>query len=132
MPRCETCKQFRSIDESDPEVEEIEIDEDGTSVTLSVRIVNTCVECGEGLTEALLEMEHTIDTPLVHTTTCTKAEYDIEATDVTRTTRTEGKSTRAPKFYGALVICKISCMTCEAHMTVDIMDDIKASEMDIV
>ena len=56
MARCSSCNKFVSFDESEPEVNNLEVDEDG-HVTAEVRIVNACAECGEELTEANLEAE---------------------------------------------------------------------------
>ncbi len=52
--RCPDCNKFVSMEVSDPEVDTLEVDTDGT-VNITVRIVRTCAECGTELKEATLE-----------------------------------------------------------------------------
>jgi hypothetical protein len=58
--RCPDCNKFVSFDEADPEVNDLDVSDNG-SVTASVRIVNTCAECGTELKEAMLELEESPD-----------------------------------------------------------------------
>lgn len=55
--RCPDCQKFVSFDtERDPEDLDLTVDDEG-SVSGSVRIVNACQECGQDLTEAVLDVE---------------------------------------------------------------------------
>jgi hypothetical protein len=55
MPRCESCNKFVSLDEQEPEVQGVDLQE--TTVSASVRIANACADCGTDLREATLDME---------------------------------------------------------------------------
>lgn len=56
--RCPGCEKFVSLEMGDPEVQDSNVDTDGT-VTITVRIVRTCADCGEEMKEATLEMTTT-------------------------------------------------------------------------
>src|SRR4051812_457683 len=54
--RCPDCQKFVSFDtDTEPEID-VDVDDDGT-VSGTVRIVNTCSECSQELTEANLDVE---------------------------------------------------------------------------
>jgi len=130
MPRCSECKKFVSLDENEPEVNDVDIDEEG-HITATVRIVNVCAECGEELTEAELVIESDFDlTTIEHTKECTAPEITIDEGVCERITRSEGKGRAAKKFYGAMLTCKVYCTYCEASQDVEIQDDIQASAME--
>jgi hypothetical protein len=58
--RCPDCNKFVSYDESNPEVEgDPEVTEDG-DVTVSVRVVLPCAECGQELKDCTLELTGSI------------------------------------------------------------------------
>jgi hypothetical protein len=54
--RCPDCNKFVSFEERDPEVQSLEVDEDG-NVRAEIRLVNACSECGTELKEANFELE---------------------------------------------------------------------------
>jgi len=58
--RCPDCNKFVSFEENEPEVESIDVDGD-RNVTATVRIVNSCGECGQELKEATLDMEKSFE-----------------------------------------------------------------------
>ena len=59
--RCPDCNKFVGNEENEPEVESVEVDDEG-HVNAEVRIVNACAECGTDLTEATLSMDGEADT----------------------------------------------------------------------
>lgn len=128
MARCNNCNKFVSIEEQDPEVNGLEVDDDG-NVTAEVRIVNACADCGDELTETTFNMEGKVD--LDHNSQPGK-EHELSAEedgDSERTTRTEGKGRGLRTFYGAALECEVTC-TCGATSTLRLSDDIQASRMD--
>lgn len=53
---CDQCQKFVSFDtEQEPELD-LSVDDEGV-VTGNARIVNTCADCGQELTEATLDVE---------------------------------------------------------------------------
>jgi hypothetical protein len=60
--RCPDCRKFVSFEESEPEINELQVDADG-NVTANVHITNNCADCSQELTEANFDMEadHTDD-----------------------------------------------------------------------
>ena len=63
--RCPDCSKFVSFEEQDPEVDGLEISEDG-QITGSVRIVNGCAECSTELTESNFDIDVSIEVPKGH------------------------------------------------------------------
>lgn len=61
MARCPDCNKFVPMDQGDPEVNDVNVD--GNTVTVSVRLVNNCGECGTELTEASVDGEAEFDMP---------------------------------------------------------------------
>jgi len=54
--RCPDCNKFVGYDEADPEVNSLEVDDEG-QVSAEVRIVNCCQDCGNELKEANFQFE---------------------------------------------------------------------------
>jgi hypothetical protein len=130
MPRCNQCNKFVSLEEEDPEIEELEVDEDGC-VTGSVRIVNNCGECGDGLREATLEIDadHS-EAVKAHKCDKKKDGLEIEQGDAERTQKTEGKGRGMKTFYGASVSYEINCACGETIVEHTWEDHVQASGMD--
>ena len=136
--RCPDCNKFVSFDEADPEVNTLEINEDGV-VTAEVRIVNNCAECGTELKEATLEMEHD------HSAECEEHKGDghelsVEESSSERDSRsgyfkkgvfTPAYGRYAKTLYSATVSYVITC-SCSDEWKVegDVSDEIQASHMD--
>jgi hypothetical protein len=147
------------MDQSDPEVDNIEVSQDGT-VTCEVRIVLTCADCGTDLKESTLEMsaesafaEHVADCKLAakdkaadkadeaaeKATDAPETEDegededhtpDVEETGTEATSRTEGKGRGTRTFYGAHVSWKVTCSCGEYAEEGEFSDDVQASSMD--
>lgn len=136
MARCGSCNKFVGFEEQEPEVDQLEVDEEGT-VSAEVKIVNCCAECGDELREASFTVtaEHELGEH--------KGEghqLEVEEQGSERTNRSgyfqKGKfvpsgGRYAKTFYGFTVEYSITC-SCqsEALATGMLEDDIQASSMD--
>lgn len=132
MPRCPQCNTFAAYEESDPEVDSVEIDQcerpepdesgmpdaerpapepETVAVRASVRIVNVHDNCGTELKEATLELEGTVEIPGGHS----GSDHELEAEEAgsERTSRQDGApgtpSRYRRTYYGAKVDIDISC-----------------------
>jgi len=132
--RCPDCNKFVAYDDADPEVQNLEIGDDG-AVTASVTRTLTCAECGTELKSA--ELELTAD-PLDEVTEHLKAkgphELSVAEDGVEPTSRTDGKGRPARytrTYYGVELGYTVTC-SCddkwEAGGSMD--DDVQASDMD--
>lgn len=145
MPRCASCNKFVSIDsETEPEVESIEVDDEG-NVVMNVHIVNNCGDCGDELTGADLEIEVNCDAYAENWEEHVKEKHEandegempegkgpaleVHETGTERVTRTEGKGRGQKTFYGAKVEFEVKC-ACGWTATGAGEDDVQASSMD--
>ena len=137
--RCPDCNKFVAFDENEPEVESLEVDEDG-NVIASVRIVNACADCGTELKEATLEMESNIGNEALNKHQGKGHELKIEERGSERTQRSgyfkKGQFVAAfgryaKTFYGAEVEFAVTC-SCEKLNPIEgsVTDDVQASSMD--
>lgn len=113
MPRCPDCNKFVRLNaETEPEVDlTIELEETSEStealltVTGSIRIVNTCAECGGELTEASFDIDET-ELVTIRDTDAQLKDVDYRADGVNRTT--EASEHKRPKitygFAGTVVV----------------------------
>lgn len=128
MARCQDCAKFVSYDtETDPEVENVEISDDGT-VTATVRIHNDCAECGTEMTETTFDIDEQADVA-DHAEDSSKCSLTVEEDLVERAIKTDGQGRWTRTYYGAHVIFNVEC-TCGYETTVDWTDYIQASGMD--
>lgn len=131
--RCPSCEKFVGLDMADPEPEEPSLDEEGT-VTITVRIVRTCSDCGDELKGATLEMEGGPEDPGVlkahkgegH---ALEVDGDPECEPIE-----EGGGRYAKSYYGASVSVGVRCSCQEKDAdplyTVEMSDKTPASYMD--
>ena len=138
MPRCNSCSKFVSLEELDPEVQSLDVDNDGT-VTAEIRIVNACAECGEELTEAIFDLEETVDVPEPEEA---DHEHELEIEEGESAERTRPDHTRPDKsgvsvparyrktWYGFAVTAKVTCTGCPFEEDLILADDIQASAME--
>ena len=136
--RCPDCSKMVSLDtDVEPEVDDVEVDEDG-HVTAHVRITNNCQDCGSELTEATFDLEgyaeigdHKGD------------DHELEAEDAgaDRTQRSgyydkkKGQWVNAfgryaKTFYGVSMDVKVTCSCGNLEVLVPMKDEIQASGMD--
>jgi hypothetical protein len=118
---------------ADPE-ESDEPTVDGTTLKASYRIVAQCVECGQELKEATLDLEQDLADSI--DADCEKGpskthNWSMDLT-VENTERTEGRGRGMRVFYGVEVTGTITCNACGQEATVDMRDDTPAGQMDEV
>jgi hypothetical protein len=130
MPKCPQCPRFTSKDTStDPEID-IEIDADGR-ITGSVRIVNTCEECGEEMEQHTFDVEADVSDEFVEhkkgTPATTDHELEVEYTDESRLENGTGRK----RTFGYTFLAKVTCACSgEEFATADVSDMVSASEME--
>jgi hypothetical protein len=134
--RCPDCNKFVAFDEADPEVDSLEISEDGT-VTAEVRIVNNCADCGSELKEATFQLEEQVDIPEGHSGE--GHQLEIEEAGAERTQRSgyykkgefvSAGGRYAKTYYGASVSYEITCECGALEISGTLEDDVQASGMD--
>ena len=130
--RCPDCMKFVSLEQADPEVDNLEVDEAGT-VTGEVRLVLTCADCGGEMKEVTLDFDVEADLDLsshidAHNAageafTLEVEEDGIDATDRYQTTDRHGKPIKNFRyqrhFYGFELSVKVTC-SCEREMEFDV------------
>lgn len=134
--RCPDCNKFVSYDEADPEVNDLEISDDGT-VTAEVRIVNTCGGCGQDLKEATLDFSEEVD---VSAHSGEGHDLSVEESSCERTQRSgyfkkgvfvPAGGRYAKTFYGASLSYTVTCSCSEGFKIEGVLeDDVQASGMD--
>lgn len=137
--RCPDCNKFVGLEEADPEVDSIDVDDEG-NVAIEVRITNNCADCGMELREATFSLEHD------HSEDCKEHkgvghELSIDEDGAERTSRSgffDKKKNQfvsaggrySKTFYGAEVGYSIKCSCGKLSVDGSISDDIQASSMD--
>jgi hypothetical protein len=112
--RCPDCNKFVSLELQEPE---LNLNVEGDSITGQVRLVLTCVECGNEGKETNLD----IDLALDHD--CDRAEDDFELVDEAAETTERyqdkdrhGKPIKNPRYrrhyYGAEITATVCCNKC--------------------
>jgi hypothetical protein len=134
--RCDQCNKFVSYDEADPEVNILEISDDGT-VTAEVRIVNTCAECGQDLKEATFDFSEEVN---VSAHSGKGHELSVEEGSCERTQRSgyfkkgvfvPAGGRHAKTFYGVSLDYEVNCScNSEFSITGTFADDVQASGME--
>ena len=145
--RCPDCNKFVSFEEAEPEVESLEAGTDGT-VTATVRIVNTCMECSQELTEATLDLESQDVCQAASDHQCTakkdateKESFEAEEDSCERVSKSgyykKGKWVDAfgrytKTFYGAELTATVKCSHCDQAVRepVTLADYVQASSME--
>lgn len=126
--RCESCAKFVSLEMAEPEVESLDIEDDG-SVHATVRIVRNCVECGDELKESTLEMEDDIgDVAQDHEGDDCELMIEEGALEAIE----EGGGRYAKSYFGATLgfIVTCSCKGEEPIYSGELSDKVAASEME--
>lgn len=128
--RCPDCNKFVGLEMGDPEIEEIEIDEDGR-IDATVHIVRQCAECSTDLKEATLEMSGEIPVEIADKHKGDDCELEIEGE---AEAIEEGGGRYAKSYYGASVNYTVRCSCQDAKddpiYEGSLDEKIAASEMD--
>ncbi len=113
MPRCPDCNKFVSVEMSDPELDDLEVDPEG-NITGTVRLIQTCADCGAELAEANIEVSESVE--FTHAEGCKEESgLEIENAEATSEDRFEGKGRGARHFYQAVIQGEVVCPDCEAR-----------------
>ena len=138
--RCSDCNKFVGLEQGEPEVQDLEIDETG-EVTGQVRVILTCADCGSEIKEAYIDLDETPSSELEdHIADHAEAgedaesleveEVSIEETDRMQTTDRNGKQIKNWRymrhFYGFELQVKITC-SCGAEFEASICGEEQAS-----
>lgn len=135
--RCPDCNKFVPYNsDEEPETDQLEVSDEG-QVTGSVRIVNSCEECGTELKEANIDIDHTLgldesgkdghgsqstfeEGQTIEAHTGEGHELSFEAAGEGRDSYNTGRGRRAPTMYGFEIEFKVTC-SCQkaAGSTID-------------
>lgn len=135
--RCDTCNKFVSFDaDTEPEVD-LRVENDG-EVSGSVRIVNTCAECGEEMTETTFDVDIDLSEEIAeHRKTCSERDLDLNE-DVSRFDEFQTKDRRGRPiklsryqrhYYGIEVKVTVTC-GCGATFEDEYKDMVSGSGME--
>lgn len=139
MARCQDCNKFTGQEAGDPEVNSIEIDEDG-HITADVRIVVNCADCGTEMKSADLSLEGDMNPEILakhqgEDHELEAEEESSEAIDEYQTTDAKGKPIKNMRYqkhlYGARLEVSVTC-SCSKEVidTVTLEDSVPSSQMD--
>lgn len=124
--RCPNCSKFVSLELQDPEVNDLQLDDDGT-ITASVRVVRNCQDCGTEMKEATFDVS--LEVPEVtHTVGADRDKCQLSVED-NLSQLEEGGGRYKKSYYGAEGTFNLTC-TCGAKAEVQWSDKIDASSMD--
>jgi RecJ-like exonuclease len=137
--RCPDCNKFVSFDtDTEPEVDDLEVDESGR-VTGTVRIVNTCAECGAELKEATFDLEidlvNECEDHVNEEGKDSPHSLEVESDSAERTEREDGKPGTPARYrrhyYGAEVRVTVTC-DCDTAFKAEgeWSDDVQGSGME--
>lgn len=133
--RCPDCNKFVAYDDAEPEVQSLEVNDDG-AVTASVTRTLTCAECGTELKSAEIELNgEPTDEVAAHLKTAGEHELAIDETGVEATSRSDspGRPARYQRtYYGVELSYRVTCTTCGGEWSDEgtLSDDVQASSMD--
>jgi hypothetical protein len=107
--RCPDCNKFVSYGEPDPEILSSEVEDN--QLTVDVRVILDCSECGTELKETTLTIEKDL-TEIDDFCDCKNAEFEIVLESAILYSRSEGKGRGTKTFYGADIEVEIKCSKC--------------------
>ena len=125
MPRCPDCNRFVSVEMAEPELD-LELG-DG-EVTGSVRLVQTCADCGTELAEANLDVAQSFE--FEHDQDGCDGDLLLSDEEVESDDRYEGQGRYAKHFYGANITATVSCDKCGVEKELNIYAEEQASFFD--
>jgi len=126
--RCPDCNKFVGLDsDSDPEVDNLEIDDEGR-ITGSVLITNNCIECGTGLADAQLDID--VQAEVAEHVSKDNCSLSVDEKDSpSRETKSDGKGRYTRTYYGARASFLVSC-ECGFETETEWEEFVQASHMD--
>mgnify|MGYP005843340829 CR=1 FL=1 len=130
MPRCPSCERFVPVELAEPEEESLEVtldDQDRSrgAVTLEVRLVKACADCGEELEEAPVALEKGFT--LAHADGCGGVAEVEASAELQPASRVEGKGRGARTYYGVDANVLVACTKCKAKAEVEMFGEEQAS-----
>jgi hypothetical protein len=123
--RCPDCGKFVSQELQTPELESAEID--AQSVSVEVRVVLNCVECGTELKECRFNLD--VEVPVCSDAGNAGHDTCVELEEVSETERSEGSGRYRVTFYGFESSFTVSC-ECGKSTPLEWAADEKASNFD--
>jgi hypothetical protein len=148
--RCPDCSKFVSMDNDEPDLEEISIE--GATVSANVRLQRNCAECGTTLKSGSLEMEDDLDgnENLVEHLPCTECGvvgkaspgcankdfdhetgHELSVADINVEGTEEGGGRYAKSYFGAEVTYEVTCSCTRKSVHEGVLSGrMAASEMD--
>jgi len=129
--RCEQCAKFVSLEFADPEVDQLEVSEEG-EVSAVLIIYRNCADCGTELKTATFEVDsdHS-DECKDHLNKEGEDKHDLSIAENEVNQIEEGGGRYAKSFFGAELAYTITC-ACDDKFSVEgtVSDKIAASAMD--
>lgn len=130
MARCSSCNKFVSVEQQEPEFEEVEFDPDSNEATCSVRIVDACPECSTEIREASLDLTFQFDDLAEHGGEGSDGEHELSGdVEGEADEKTEGKGHGLKTFHGVAAKLKVTC-SCGWSAESETSDHVQVSHMD--
>lgn len=133
MNRCPDCNRFVGLEFQEPEEESLEYSEG--EITMTVRLVLACADCGGELADHELELQGGVEHPK-HTEDCECDEsllaLDVESRNIEQAEDSKGYGRYMQHFYGARVEGVVRCPICEAEAEFALEDMVLASSFDVL
>lgn len=140
--RCPSCEKFVALEAGDPEVQSSEVDETG-QVSVEVRFVLTCQDCGEEMKETTFNFDKVPDELENHLEAHREAgdkdvslsleEPSFEAEDRYEDKDRKGKKIKNYRYmkhmWGVRGEATVEC-SCGKSFSLELFDEVQASGMD--
>jgi hypothetical protein len=134
--RCQDCGKMVSFDEPQATVEYEDISDDG-QVSIEVRLVLPCAECGAELKESSFSFEHQVEHKCDKLSEEEGFEIEVDDPEPSDDYRPkEGKNGKPTPmryqkhFYIVTVTGKAICNKCGEEITFELSDEVQSSGMD--
>jgi len=118
MNRCNDCSKFVSLEASEPECNQIDIDEDG-NIEAEVRLILTCSDCAGEMHESPATVESDGAADFVHGADC-KMEEGFSIDNPTWNVLEGGGGRFSKHTYAGETTALVTCDKCQATLEVQI------------
>lgn len=125
--RCGSCCKFVSLEEGDPEVEDLDIEDSG-EINYKIRVIRVCGECGDELKEAFIEGSTEFSNSALHVGE--GHDLSIEEQCIEGLERSEGTGRNERRFYGFELEATVKCSCSSDEHKVTIHDDVQGSDFE--